>query len=86
MAPTAVMLMRAYAFSGRNKKVMVLLASCYAGLILVDIWAFCKKVDMPPSILYSVLGGTGCFPNYGEESMALRVGVCIPIIAVSVYG
>ena len=33
---------------------------------------------MPPKILYSVLGGTGCFPNYGEEPMAMRFGVCIP--------
>ena len=78
MAPIAVMLTRAHAFSGRNKKVLALLASCYLCLFLVDIWAFCRKVIMPPQILYTILGGTGCFPNYGEESMALRIGVCIP--------
>ncbi|KIM46924.1 hypothetical protein M413DRAFT_440489 [Hebeloma cylindrosporum] len=71
----AVMLMRAHAFSGRNKKILVLLASCYICLVVVDIWAFCWKVDMPPPILYSILGGTGCFPNYEGEVMALRTGL-----------
>jgi hypothetical protein len=84
MAPIAVMLMRAYAFSGRNKKVLFLLVSCYICLVAVDIWAFCWKIEMPPLILYSVLGGTGCFPNYYGEVMALRTGVCIQLfIAVS---
>ena len=84
MSSIAVMLMRAYAFSERKRKVLVLLVSCYTSLVLVDIWAFCWKVDMPPTILYAILGGTGCFPNYEGKVMALRTGVCMRfVIAVS---
>ncbi|KIM39674.1 hypothetical protein M413DRAFT_194912 [Hebeloma cylindrosporum] len=68
------MSMRAYAFSGRTKKVRILLASSYTCLLVVDIWAFCRKIEIPSPILYSILGGTGCFPNYGEDDMASRIG------------
>jgi len=34
---------------------------------------------MPPPIMYSILGNTGCFPNYGEKIMVLRIGVCIQL-------
>ncbi|KIM39675.1 hypothetical protein M413DRAFT_415733 [Hebeloma cylindrosporum] len=90
----SVMLMRAYAFSGRNRNVLALLASCYTCLVLVDLWAFCRKVDMPPPILYAILGDTGCFPNYGEVYMALRIGYSmlaailmdlVSLVVVAVY-
>jgi hypothetical protein len=79
---TAVMVMRAYALSGRDRRILFLLASCYTGLLAVDIWAFCAAVDIPPPIFYTVLGGTGCFPNYGGENMALRIGVRINSLLV----
>ncbi|KAF9465540.1 hypothetical protein BDZ94DRAFT_323046 [Collybia nuda] len=72
--PQGVMLMRAYAFSGRNKKVLLLLCICYAGLIGVDIWVFCTHIAVPPTIFYLALGKTGCFPDYGDGFMALRIG------------
>ena len=71
------MVMRAYAFTGRNRRILVMLASCYTGLLSVDIWAFCTPVELPPAAFYTILDGTGCFPNYGGEFMALRIGVRI---------
>jgi len=72
--PQGVMLMRAYAFSGRNKRVLLLLCLCYIGLIGVDIWVFCTQIAAPPPIFYLVVGRTGCFPDYGNGFMALRIG------------
>ncbi|KAJ7780298.1 hypothetical protein DFH07DRAFT_469484 [Mycena maculata] len=60
----AVMLMRAYAFAGRNAKVLALLLLFYAGLVAIDIWFFCWNVVNLPDIVYLALGGTGCFPDY----------------------
>ncbi|KAF8964932.1 hypothetical protein BDZ97DRAFT_1814058 [Flammula alnicola] len=71
----AVMMMRAFAFAGRSKRILALLGSCYIGLLGVDIWAFCTQIAMPPTQLYVVLGGTGCFPNYGDGLMALHIGL-----------
>ncbi|PPQ88437.1 hypothetical protein CVT25_011541 [Psilocybe cyanescens] len=68
------MLMRAYAFTGRNRRVLVLLGTGYLSLVGVDIWVFCTRVEIPPPILYMVLNGTGCFPNYGAGVMGLRIG------------
>lgn len=73
--------MRAYAFAGRRTSILLLLGSCYLGLLGVDIWAFCTAIDVLPTALYTVTSiiyhtkGTGCFPNYGAGFMALRIGV-----------
>ncbi len=73
------MLMRAYGFAGRNKRVLALLGSFYVGLLGIDIWAFCTLVEIPPPAFYFLFdfffGGTGCFPNYGSNVMAARIGV-----------
>ncbi|KAF8972755.1 hypothetical protein BDZ97DRAFT_1782509 [Flammula alnicola] len=70
----AVMMMRAFAFAGRSKRILALLGSCYICLLGVDIWVFCTQIVIPPTELYVLLGGTGCFPNYGDGFMALRIG------------
>lgn len=69
------MLMRAYAFSGRSKRVLLILCLCYAGLLGVDVWVFCTHIAAPSPIFYVVVGKTGCFPDYGDGFMALRIGV-----------
>ena len=71
----AVMLMRAYAFSGRKTHIAVTLGVCYASLLAIDVWAFASRVYMPPAIFYVVMGPSGCFPNYGYTPMAMRLGV-----------
>ncbi|GLB41573.1 hypothetical protein LshimejAT787_1001730 [Lyophyllum shimeji] len=72
--PQAVMLMRAYAFCGRNKHVLALLLTCYAGLVAVVIWSFCTHIMILPRIVFSFLGNTGCYPYYGKGYMGFRVG------------
>lgn len=70
----AVMLMRAFAFCGRDRRILALLGSCYTCLLGIDFWVFCTKVDILPQQFYVILGGTGCFPNYGAGAMALKIG------------
>ena len=71
------MVMRAYAFSGRDRLVLIPLTTCYAGLLAVNIWVFCIHIEVIPSSFYTVIGGTGCFPNYGDQLMAAKIGVSI---------
>lgn len=82
------MLMRAYAFAGRRKSILLLLGSGYLALLGVDIWAFCTAIEVLPKELYIVTSiiyhtkGTGCFPNYGAGFMALRIGVRCSLYAL----
>lgn len=76
------MLMRAYAFSGRDKRVLALLLLCYAGLVAVDIWSFCTHVSTIPEIAFIALGGTGCYPYYGKGYMGFRIGVSRLIVSL----
>ncbi|KAJ3563042.1 hypothetical protein NP233_g9199 [Leucocoprinus birnbaumii] len=71
-----VMLMRAYAFSSRNPRVLALLCTSYAVVIGINIWAFCVNVEVPVA-LYVVLGRSGCFGNYGQGIMGIRIGFTI---------
>lgn len=70
----AVMVMRAYAFSGRDRRVLIPLATCYSGLLAVNIWVFCIHIEAIPPSFYDLIGGTGCFPNYGDQFMAEKIG------------
>ena len=69
--------MRAYAFSGRNRWVLIPLATCYLGLLAVNVWVFCIRIEAIPASFYILIGGTGCFPNYGDQVMAEKIGVSI---------
>ncbi|KAL1740701.1 hypothetical protein HDZ31DRAFT_15604, partial [Schizophyllum fasciatum] len=71
----SIMAMRAYAFTGRNKRIAIVLASCYVALVCIVIWTFTIHIILPARELYVLLGGTGCFPNYGERTIASRYGV-----------
>lgn len=73
----AVMAMRAYAFSGRDRRVLIPLATCYLGLLAVNIWVFCIHIEAIPESFYILIGGTGCFPNYGDQIMVEKIGVSI---------
>ncbi|KAF8887366.1 hypothetical protein BD779DRAFT_1672813 [Infundibulicybe gibba] len=72
----AVMLMRAYAFSGRKRKTLIFLLPCYGALIAIYIWALCFDVKPPPVLFYFVFGQSGCFP-YSEDKIALRLGIAM---------
>jgi len=75
-----VMCMRAYAFTGRDKRVLVLLLSCYAVLVGVHIWGFCMNIEEMPALFYILLGDSGCFPNYGlsDDLLSMRLGLVLP--------
>lgn len=70
------MLMRAYAFTGRDRRVLMLLGFCYLLLLGVNLWAFATHLYLIPPEYYLFLGSLGCFPNYGAPKMAIRIGVC----------
>jgi len=72
----AVMVMRAYAFAGRKLSVKILLGTCYAALLALDIWVFCGPLETLPQLFYIFVRGSGCFPNYGGSFMAAKIGVC----------
>jgi len=72
--PQGVMMMRAYAFCGRDKRILVFLLMCITGLLAVDIWAFCTHYLTLSELVFIVIGSTGCFPVYGQGYMGFRVG------------
>ncbi|KAJ7065263.1 hypothetical protein C8F01DRAFT_737094 [Mycena amicta] len=69
----AVMLMRAYAFAGRRQSVLALLLLLYMGLVCVNVWFFCINVPSLPDIVFVVLRGTGCFPDYSTRQSGIRL-------------
>ncbi|KAF7770286.1 hypothetical protein Agabi119p4_6260 [Agaricus bisporus var. burnettii] len=71
-----VMLMRAYAFTSRSRQVLLILGLCYLFLVGFNIGVFCAPVDILEE-LYTVLGSTGCFPDFGDGFMGRRVGYSI---------
>ncbi|TFK66849.1 hypothetical protein BDN72DRAFT_843712 [Pluteus cervinus] len=77
-----VMLLRAYAFTGRSQPVLLLFLTCYTTLIAVAVWAFWAQTPPLPPEWYDDIGGTGCFPDYRRGVMALRFGV-IRLVSIS---
>ncbi|KAH6915795.1 hypothetical protein BKA70DRAFT_1556378 [Coprinopsis sp. MPI-PUGE-AT-0042] len=76
--PQAVMAMRAFAFSGRDKRALTVLGLSFTALVITEIWAWCLRVDLLPEVFYVVLRGTdltGCFPNWGGPVMGVRIGI-----------
>ena len=82
------MLMRAYGFAGRSKRILALLGTFYVVLLGIDIWAFCTPVELPPQAFYTLFdiyfGGTGCYPNYGSDVMAIRIGVSRRLVYLTI--
>ncbi|KAF7317838.1 hypothetical protein MKEN_00871700 [Mycena kentingensis (nom. inval.)] len=73
-----VMLMRAYAFAGRHIPILSLLLVFYLVLIALNIWFLCFDISPVPDMVYTLLGGTGCFPDYsqGQGGMRLVIALC----------
>ena len=67
--------MRAYAFTGRNRKTLVGLSLAYIGLIAVNLWTFTVARNLPSESFYQMIGPTGCYPAYS--------GVIIYFLGVS---
>ena len=71
------MFMRAYAFSGRNRKVLAVLSSAYICLIGGDIYLFFVSVPVPHLGEFGLAlpQGGGCFPDYTTAIFGSRIGV-----------
>ncbi|TFK75040.1 hypothetical protein BDN72DRAFT_605914 [Pluteus cervinus] len=70
-----VMLVRAYAFTGRKPQILALLLVFYAILLGVDFWVFCDHYAPPPVAYYEAVGVTGCFPDHGSGELHFRLGL-----------
>ncbi|KAF8129669.1 hypothetical protein K438DRAFT_749386 [Mycena galopus ATCC 62051] len=85
-----VMLMRAHAFAGRNIRILAFLLVFYAALVGIDIWFFCFNVVVLPDIIYEVLGGTGCYPDYAADKggehlvIAMSASLVMDMVSLSV--
>ncbi|KJA28257.1 hypothetical protein HYPSUDRAFT_34644 [Hypholoma sublateritium FD-334 SS-4] len=79
LSKLAVMFMRAYAFSGRNQKVLAVLCSAYIGLIGGDIYLFFVNVPVPHlgEFGLSLPQGGGCFPDYTTAIFGSRIGIAM---------
>ncbi len=77
LSKPAVMFMRAYAFSGRNRKVLVVLSSAYICLIGGDIYLFFVNVPVPHRGEFgsALPQSGGCFPDYTTTIFGSRIGV-----------
>ncbi|KAJ7777372.1 hypothetical protein B0H16DRAFT_955814 [Mycena metata] len=93
LAP-GVMLMRAYAFTGRSVRVLVFLLSFYTALVGIAVWFFCFSIVPLSSITFEDLGGTGCFPDYtrhgGTGRLVLTIGASagmdlISLLFIAIY-
>ncbi|KAJ8517460.1 hypothetical protein ONZ45_g5343 [Pleurotus djamor] len=73
LCPQAVMLMRAYAFTGRKKAVLVALLPCYALLAGLDIWGLSTGLILSEH-LFAQLGRTSCVSDHGGGALASRMG------------
>jgi hypothetical protein len=65
-----VMMMRAYAFTGRNKKILIGLSFGYIILIAVNLGVFITEDDLPSASFYKLIGHTGCYPAYDGMTVA----------------
>jgi len=83
--PQAVVAIRAYAFSGRQRWVLWSLGLCFAALCAVVIFAFHETSPLP-SERYNYIQKTGCFPYYGDGTTARRLGMALfTITALDFY-
>ena len=71
------MVMRAFAFAGRDLRVLILLGLCYLVVVGLNIYIFCINAVFLPRELYYILPRTGCFPDFGDEGFAIRLGVSL---------
>lgn len=69
-----VMLLRAYAFSGRRTWCLISLLICFIAVCGSSTWALYDGKNLP-DFYYQFLGKAGCFPYYGGGEMSLKLGV-----------
>lgn len=84
--------MRAYAFSGRNKFVFVILSACFAFVLATFVWFYWINVPILATRLAKYdwdCPDMGCFIDYSVRSVGQRVAVSwngfLMVLASSVW-
>lgn len=68
-----VMIIRAYAFCGRKKSVLMFLGFCYAIIAGLEIWYICART--PRSKWFGPFGVASCLPDFSSPTARVRVAV-----------
>ncbi|KAF5348335.1 hypothetical protein D9756_010495 [Leucocoprinus leucothites] len=83
LVPHSVLAIRAYAYTGRSRKVRILLALGTCAYIGTQIWAYLiKETCLDPS-LFQLLGRTGC---YRDSHLSRHPFACVIIAGTIVDG
>ncbi|KAI9443622.1 hypothetical protein H4582DRAFT_1210011 [Lactarius indigo] len=72
-----ILMLRAYAFSGRNKQVLVVLSITYLGLVGVIIWVISKELS--PAPLFFITKRSGCFAMSDGPDLTMLATGAVPM-------
>ncbi|THH15857.1 hypothetical protein EW146_g4702 [Bondarzewia mesenterica] len=64
-----VLMLRAYAFTGRRLAILVLLYVGLAAVLAVEIWVFTANLTQ----LFDLIGSSGCFPTTDVGNLSLKL-------------
>ncbi|KAI0269787.1 hypothetical protein BC834DRAFT_967528 [Gloeopeniophorella convolvens] len=59
MSAQFILMLRAYAFSGRRRSILVVLSSVFTGVVGIVIWMLCKHLEL--TSLFIIERRSGCF-------------------------
>ncbi|TFK71475.1 hypothetical protein BDN72DRAFT_877093 [Pluteus cervinus] len=76
VSPQAVIVIRAYAFSGQNPWCLTALISCTLSVAGLAMNALFRTTPLPPSS-YQLMGNAGCFPDCSRPGMKEELGLVI---------
>ncbi|KAF9465766.1 hypothetical protein BDZ94DRAFT_1253102 [Collybia nuda] len=82
LSAQAVMIMRAWAFTGRTKTILFVLLVAYAILAAVEFWVFAADVDaVEQSPITNIIGRVGCFRGQGTGHVRTAKRVAVLLVA-----
>ncbi|KAF9466499.1 hypothetical protein BDZ94DRAFT_172345 [Collybia nuda] len=77
-----VMVVRAWAFTGRTRAAFFVLVIAYAILSALELWVFATGVSpVDPSPITNIIGQTGCFRSRGEGFMQTPDKVAVILVS-----
>ncbi|KAF8889392.1 hypothetical protein BD779DRAFT_1439386 [Infundibulicybe gibba] len=87
IAPQCILLLRAWAFTGKNKYVLCLFSAIFACFVGVEAWAYATPTTLNTQ-LFSLLGKSGCFRDAnGEKGLekTRQIGVSLTVSLCGVH-
>lgn len=73
------MLFRAWAFTGRSRRVFWILAFFFTALVAVDMWTFLSHIPLASAEARAKLGKTACYVDYEAAIMVTRMSVSLSL-------